>query len=99
MLKQRLLMYDSRYSEVHGSMNDKIDALIQSGWDVLDSDFDAEAFRRWRTMARDCLSDVVGPQHVYTQFFDDWVRSTDKKDLMAGEGILIAAQSVVPKNQ
>ncbi len=76
---------DSRYSEVHGSMNSKVDALIQSGWDVLDTDFNAEAFRRWRTMARDCLSDLVGPQHVYTQFFDDWVRSTDKKDLMAGE--------------
>ena len=68
------------------SMNDKIDALIQSGWEVLDSDFNVAAFTRWRTMARDCLIDLVGPCHVYTQFFDDWVRSAERKDLVAGEG-------------
>ncbi len=78
-------------------MNNKIDALIQSGWDVLDSDFNADAFKRWRTMARDCLTTLVGPEHVYTQFFDDWVRSADGKDLMTGEGILIAAQNAIPK--
>jgi hypothetical protein len=78
-------------------MDEKIDALIQSGWDVLDSDFNPVAFRRWRTMALDCLTTLVGPQHVYTQFFDDWVRSADKRDLMAGEGLLIAAQSILPR--
>jgi hypothetical protein len=77
--------------------NNKIDALIQSGWDVVHSDFSPAAFGRWRTMALDCLSALVGPQHVYTQFFDDWVRNADEKDLMAGEGILIAARSTVPK--
>jgi hypothetical protein len=90
-------MSDSSWSEAMVSTNDKIDALIQSGWDVLDSDFNVAAFKRWRTMALDCLVALVGPHHVYTQFFEDWVRCADRKDLVAGEGILIAAQHVIPK--
>jgi len=90
-------MLDSSWSDAMVSMHDKIDALIQSGWDVLDSDLNIATFERWRTMALDCLIALVGPHHVYTRFFNDWVRSADRKDLVAGEGILIAAQSVILK--
>ncbi len=44
----------------------RIDDLIEAGWGVLHSDFDPVAFQRWRRKAVDCITAVVGPDHVYT---------------------------------
>ncbi len=66
----------------------RIDDVIESGWRVLDSDFDQIAFHHWRQSALDCLTDMLGPDHVYTRHFENIVREGGKKDLLAGNGIL-----------
>ena len=65
------------------SIETRIDDLIEAGWDVLDSDFDPAAFQRWRRSAFDCLTAMVGPDHVYTRHFEKLVRQDGKTDLLA----------------
>jgi hypothetical protein len=67
------------------STDGRIDNLIEAGWGVLDSDFDLVAFQRWRCRALDCLTALVGPDHVYTRQFG-------KRDLLVAGGILSAAK-------
>ena len=75
------------------STNGRIDDLIEAGWGVLDSDFDPVAFQRWRRRAFDCLTALVGPDHVYTRHFENFVRHGGKRDLLAAGGILSAAKA------
>ncbi len=42
----------------------RIDDLIEAGWEVLTSDFDEKAFLNWRKRAVDCLTDLVGSEHM-----------------------------------
>ena len=74
------------------SVEERIDDLIEAGWGVLDSDFDPVAFQRWRRRAFDCLTAMVGPDHVYTRHFENFVRQGGKTDLLAAGGILSAAK-------
>jgi hypothetical protein len=80
------------------SMEGRIDDLIEAGWGVLDSDFDPVAFQRWRRKAFDCLTAVVGPDHVYTRHFENFIRQGGKTDLLAAGGILSAAQQQMTCN-
>jgi hypothetical protein len=74
------------------AVEQRIDDLIEAGWRVLDSDFDPVAFLRWRRSAFDCLTAMVGPDHVYTRHFENFVRQGGKTDLIAAGGILSAAK-------
>lgn len=49
----------------------QIDQLIQTGWRVLDSDFDETEFRRWREQAFECLTALLGADHDDTRYFRD----------------------------
>lgn len=75
-----------------------IDDLIQAGWHVLDTDFDEKAFQNWKRQAFTCLSALLGPDHIYTQRFNDYVRQSDQKQVMAGGGLLVAAKEEIKKN-
>ena len=79
-------------------VEERIDDLIEAGWGVLDSDFDPIAFHHWRRRAFDCLTAVVGPDHVYTRHFAHFVRQGGKTDLLAAAGILSAAQQRIAGN-
>jgi hypothetical protein len=74
------------------SVEQRIDDLIEAGWNVLDSDFDPVAFQRWRRRAFDCLTAMVGPEHVYTRHFENFVRRGGQTELLAAGGILSAAR-------
>lgn len=74
-----------------------IDGLIQAGWYVLESNFDERAFLHWKQSASLCLGDPLGKDHVYVRFLQDYVRQVEKRDLLAGEGILSAAREEVVK--
>jgi hypothetical protein len=74
------------------SVEERIDDLIEAGWGVLDSDFDPVAFHRWRRRAFDCLTAVVGLNHVYTRHFQNFVGQSGKKELLAAGGILRPAK-------
>ena len=76
-----------------------IDDLIEAGWGVLDSDFDPVAFQRWRRRAFECLTAVVGPDHVYTRHFERFVRREGEADLLIASGILSAAKEQMAGNE
>ena len=69
-----------------------IDDLIEAGWHVLDSNFDATAFANWRKKALDCVTALLGPSHTYTCYFREFVEEGETESLMIGEGILAAAK-------
>lgn len=77
----------------------RIDELIRAGWDVLDSDFDETAFLTWRKRAVDCLTDLLGPHHVYTEYFRDYVTRAESANLLTGSGVLIAVKESGPRTR
>jgi hypothetical protein len=81
------------------SMEGKIDDLIETGWWVLDSGFDPVAFQHWRRRALDCLTAMVGPEHVYTRHFEHFVRQEGPADLLLASGILSAAKEEMARNK
>ena len=70
----------------------RIDDLIDAGWYVLETNFDEKAFCAWRKRCRDCLSVLLGKDHVYTRSFEDFVQRAEKRNLLTGEGILMAVR-------
>jgi hypothetical protein len=77
------------------TVEQRIDNLIEAGWNVLDSDFDRSAFADWRRKALDCVAALLGPSHAYTGYFRDFVDEAETKSLLAGEGILVAAKEQI----
>ena len=71
----------------------RIDELISAGWRVVDSDFDPVAFKHWRLKAFECLTAMVGPDHVYTKYFEQFVKQGDKANVLAAGGVLVAAKA------
>jgi hypothetical protein len=73
----------------------KIDHLIEAGWHVLLSDFDTSAFAVWRKEALECVTALMGPNHTYTKYFQDFVHGDDTRDVLSGEGILAAMREQI----
>ena len=69
-----------------------IDELIDAGWQVLESDFDPMAFMKWRRSAFDCVVVLLGPDHPYAQFFQQFVNEDNRGSLLTGAGILTATK-------
>lgn len=70
-------------------VNKALDDLIEAGWQVIYSDFDPEAFAQWRKRALNCVAILMGEDHPYTQFFDEFV---SRDSLLTGTGILEATK-------
>ncbi|MBI5571251.1 MAG: hypothetical protein HY914_15010 [Desulfomonile tiedjei] len=77
-----------------GSLTD----LINSAQAILDSGFDLQTFLSWKTMALLSLLSVLGPFHYYTQHFRWIAAEQNARGLLAGEGILLAAQQEILKH-
>ena len=69
-----------------------IDELIDAGWQVLESDFDPVAFMKWRRRAYECVVVLLGRDHQYALFFDQFVDKDDRGSLLTGAGILTATK-------
>ncbi len=81
-------------------IEDQIDELIKAGGGVWDSDFDPVAFRHWRLKAFECLNAMFGQDHVYTKYFEHFVRQGERADVLAAGGVLAAAkQHMAASNQ
>jgi len=76
-------------------IEERIDALIKAGWNVIESDFDPVAFQHWRLKAFECLSAMFGPDHVYTKYFEHFVKKGDRTNVLAAGGVLVAAKQQV----
>jgi hypothetical protein len=72
-----------------------IDRLIEAGWYMLDSEFDPAAYRNWKERAFECVSALMGPQHMYTRYFSQFVDEDWKRSLLNREGILVAVKEQV----
>ncbi|MBI5571183.1 MAG: hypothetical protein HY914_14665 [Desulfomonile tiedjei] len=70
----------------------QIDALIEAGWHVLESNFDEAAFLHWRTRSYECLKALLGPGHTYTEHFEYNMRQSEAATLLSGVGVLAAVQ-------
>ena len=74
-------------------IENKIDALIDAGWRVLDSDFTERAFQEWREQAFDCVVALCGESHPYTDYFKRGLQKTRESGILTGVGLLAAARS------
>ncbi len=68
----------------------QIDALIEAGWHVLESNFDETAFLHWRATAYECLESLLGPHHAYTEHFRYNMGQPEPTILLSGVGVLAA---------
>ncbi len=73
----------------------RIDELTKAGWGVMDSDFDPVAFQNWRLKAFECLTAMSGPDHVYTKYFERFVKQGQKTNVLAAGGVLVAAKEQI----
>jgi hypothetical protein len=69
-----------------------LDDLIDAGWQVIESDFDPNAFITWRKCARDYVVTLMGPDHPYAQFLDEFLDKEAKTSALAVAGILEATK-------
>jgi uncharacterized protein (DUF2164 family) len=76
----------------------KINDLIEAGWNVMEEDFDIRAVCRWKREAVEFLADEFGPDHYYTQYFKNNIRKLERQNILAGGGILTAAKEVISRN-
>ncbi|MBM3301313.1 MAG: hypothetical protein FJY85_15335 [Deltaproteobacteria bacterium] len=70
----------------------QFDDLIKAAREVVESDFDATAFVKWRKQALLCLRELLGPDHAYTLSFRDYVQHAEALSVLAGKGLLVAAR-------
>lgn len=47
----------------------RLEDLIEAGWHVVDSEYDADALYFWKKKAADFFSDFLGPEHMFTKEF------------------------------
>lgn|GEM_PF-2060717 len=66
------------------TVSERIDRLVESGWCVVDSDFDPIAFRNWRQQALDCLTVLLEPDHPYVRLFKGSLEEIRDRDDFKG---------------
>jgi hypothetical protein len=72
----------------HKSIND----LIEKGRGIAGKEFDRTGFLSWKSHALGYLASHFGPHHAYLQYFESFVRTPERMNILAGAGILEAAK-------
>lgn len=72
--------------------NESFARLIEAGYHLADSGSDSVAVRRWSQRAFALLTATVGGDHVYTKYFEDFIKEGGKNGIMAVGGLLSAAR-------
>jgi hypothetical protein len=85
-------VFSNYYMGAKMAVEKMLDDLIEAGWYVLESDFDARALSNWKKEAFDCVIALLGPDHTYSHYFNDFVRGRAKSSILAGEGVLNAVR-------
>ena len=75
-----------------------IDDLIRAGWIIIDASKDEEAAARWKTRALECLTGLLGGDHVYVANLKNFLRRPGRGSLLAGTGILTAAKEELARD-
>lgn len=76
-------------------LDTRIDELIDGARRAVNADLDSVSFQDWKKKASGCLADLLGPDHTYTRYFNDYVQNPEKRNILAGGGILEAAKEAL----
>ncbi len=74
---------------------DSLNDLIGMAQSLLNTGFDVDSFLTWKSMAFWVLLGLLGPFHYYTRNFTRFTAEADKRGLLAGEGLLLAAKEQI----
>ena len=74
------------------SAEQKFEDMIEAGWGVMERGFNEDAFLQWRIRAFDYLTEIMGPHHLYTQYFGDKGLEAKAMSVLSGTGVLCAAR-------
>ncbi|MEW6114630.1 MAG: hypothetical protein AB1664_21025 [Thermodesulfobacteriota bacterium] len=72
---------------------ERIETLIRTAREVIDSDFDIRVIYRWKKEALEYLQEQLGPDHYYTRCFSDHMAEMEQQHLLTGTGVLDAVRS------
>lgn len=80
-----------------------IDDLIEAARQVIDSDFDATAFNRWKLEAFKCTNALVGPEHTHTRYFKSHAQLAEARsraaEMPTGEAVTQDGAGETPSPQ
>ncbi|MEJ2717515.1 MAG: hypothetical protein P8182_10305 [Deltaproteobacteria bacterium] len=66
------------------SLDQRIDALIEAGWYVVESDFDETAVQNWRKRALECLADLSKPFETHAEHLDTYFGKAEESVFLEG---------------
>lgn len=67
------------------SLDQRIDALIEAGWYVVESDFDETAVQNWRKRAVECLADLSKPFEIRTEHLENHHGRGEERAFLKGQ--------------
>lgn len=67
------------------SLDQRIDALIEAGWYVVESDFDETAVQNWRKRAIECLADLSKPFETQKERLDRYFGQVKEAGFLGGQ--------------
>jgi len=70
----------------------RIKNLIEAGWCIIDSPGDDHGSAQWKLQALDCLTELLGPDHIYVSYLRESCERVGRLSVLSGTGILDAAR-------
>jgi hypothetical protein len=75
----------------------RIDDLIVAARGEIEDELDLWTIYEWKKQAVEYLTEHLGPDHYYTQYFTVYMRELEQKVLLTGAGVLAAAKEEIHK--
>jgi hypothetical protein len=73
----------------------RIDDLIEAARNAMDDDLDLGTIHEWKQEAVAFLTEHLGPDHYYTQYFTTYMKQLEQQNLLTGRGLLTAAREEI----
>lgn len=70
----------------------RIKDLIEAGWRILEASSDDHKCAQWKTQAIDCLTQLLGPDHIYVSYLKETFGRAGSLSVLSATGILDAAR-------
>jgi hypothetical protein len=75
----------------------RIEALIEAAQNAVDAELDLRAAYEWKREAVEYLMTHLGPEHYYTQYFTEYMKEIEQRNLLTGGGVLTAAKEEIAR--
>jgi hypothetical protein len=70
----------------------RLDDLIETARYAVNTQFDMKTVYLWKKESIDFLTEHLGQDHFYTQYFKTFMDELEQQNLLTGSGILTAAK-------